>query len=240
MNKSFLIVIPAHNEEVILTANIGQLVEFCRARLNAHKWHIVIAENGSIDNTAQIARAIVAEHEQVLVMQNQTAGKGAAIRAAWAAADDDLLFFMDADLSTDLEILPRMITALENGTDVVVGSRLIGGAKVSRGLFREVGSRFYNLLARAVLNLSFRDFQCGCKGITQSAARKVLPRLISDQWFMDTELLAQAKALGLSVEELPVHWVEHRDTRRESTVSSFKVFFALCRELVALRRRLRN
>jgi hypothetical protein len=78
---------------------------------------------------------------------------------------------------------------------------------------REVISRGYNLLLRAVLRTRFSDAQCGFKAIRAEVARAVLPAVRDDGWFFDTELLVVAQRAGLRISEVPVEWIEDADSR---------------------------
>jgi hypothetical protein len=120
---------------------------------------------------------------------------------------------MDVDLSTDVSALPRLVETLRSGADIAIGSRLIPGAKVTRGLKREVISRGYNLIIQMSHNASFRDAQCGFKGVTRRVVRELLP-LVEDQgFFFDSELLLIAEGKGYRIVEVPVTWTDDPDSR---------------------------
>src|SRR5205823_10509627 len=85
--------------------------------------------------------------------------------------------------------------------------------RVVRGTKRELISRAYNGLLRAFLRARFTDAQCGFKAIRRDAAMRLLPSVIDDGWFFDTELLVLAQRAGLRIHEVPVDWVDDPDTR---------------------------
>ena len=121
---------------------------------------------------------------------------------------------MDVDLSTDLSSLGDLLVALlEDRADVMIGSRLAPGAKVTRGLRREVISRSYNILLRASLGLGVSDAQCGFKAIRRDVLTPLLDLVQDDSWFFDTELLYHARRSKLAIHEIPVRWVEDTDSR---------------------------
>ena len=121
---------------------------------------------------------------------------------------------MDVDLSTDLTAVPCMIKALESGYDVAVGSRLIKGARVySRTVKREIISRSYNYLIKALFLNKFTDAQCGFKAMTREAAALLLPSVKDQGWFFDTELLIVAEKNGLKIKDIPVIWTDDPDSR---------------------------
>lgn len=133
---------------------------------------------------------------------------------AWAASDALVLAYLDEDLSTDLACLPPLVEPLLRGeADLSIGSRLAPGAVVQRGRLRETLSRGYNRLLRRVLRVGFTDAQCGSKAIRRECARELLPVVQDDAWFFDTGLLAIAERRGLTIAEVPVRWVENRDSR---------------------------
>jgi glycosyl transferase family 2 len=141
-------------------------------------------------------------------------GRGRALRTAWMASDARVLAYMDIDLSTRLDSLTALIVPIVAGiSDISIGSRLAPGALVTRSMRREVISRGYNLLLRAVLRTRFSDAQCGFKAIRAEVARAVLPAVRDDGWFFDTELLVVAQRAGLRISEVPVEWIEDADSR---------------------------
>ncbi len=207
------IVIPVYNEQAALAGSIRRLHAFLNAEL-PYAWRIVIADNASTDATLPIARALATELDHVTVAHLDGKGRGRALRAAWTAGDADVLAYMDVDLSTDLRALLPLVSALVSGhSEVAIGSRLARGARVVRGRKRELISRAYNRLLRTGLRARFCDAQCGFKAIRADAAAQLLPEVVDDGWFFDTELLIAAQRHGMRIHEVAVDWVEDRDSR---------------------------
>ena len=179
-----------------------------------HSARITIAENGSADGTWELAQSLAGEISGVQAMHLEEAGRGGALKAAWAGSDAEVLAYMDVDLSTGLNALAPLVAPLLSGhSDLAIGTRLARGARVTRGVKREVISRSYNLLLRAALRASFSDAQCGFKAIRADRARKLLPLVTDTGWFFDTELLVLAQRARLRIHEVPVDWIDDPDTR---------------------------
>jgi len=212
MSPSVSIVIPVFNEETILAESIERLVGQL-GRDFPHRYEIVIANNGSTDGTLGIARSLADRNPNVRVLHLEEKGRGRALKTAWLESSSDILSYMDADLSSDIGAFPALIEPLANGRyDLAIGSRLLDPKLTTRCLKRELASRVYNLLHRTLLHTGFRDAQCGFKAITRQAARPLLPLVEDTNWFFDTELLVLAQRHGCRILELPVRWVENRNT----------------------------
>jgi len=192
---------------------VRELDEFIRARCRfSHR--ITIAENASTDATLAIAQRLADELPAVSVLHLDEKGRGRAVRAAWARSDADVLAYMDVDLSTDLDALPRLVAPLLAGRgDLVIGSRLAPGAEVTRSLRRELISRAYNIILRVSLSLGVADAQCGFKAGRREVIQALLPSVADEEGFFDTELLHAARRSAFAVRELPVRWIEDRDSR---------------------------
>lgn len=216
MSSSTLVdvVIPVHNEEEALEHSIATLSAFLEANC-PYRWRIVIADNASTDRTPEIGRRLAQQNERVDYIRLEQKGRGRALRYAWSHSAADVLSYMDVDLSTDLSCFIPLIEPLANGRyGVAIGSRLAPGARVKRGLKREVISRIYNLMIRILFpRKRFTDAQCGFKAITQSAARELLPLVKDQAWFFDSELLLKAEARGYRIHEVPVKWIDDPGTR---------------------------
>lgn len=207
------IVVPVHDEEVILERSITRLVEHLETTF-PYEWRIVIADNASTDGTPEVVGRLVAADERVVGMRLDRKGKGRALREAWSASDADVVAYTDVDLSTGLTGLLPLIAPLVSGhSDLAVGSRLSAGSVVARGPKRELISRAYNLLLRLVFAVRFRDAQCGFKAARTDVARLLLPAVEDDTWFFDSELLLLAEHNGLRVHEVPVDWIDDPDSR---------------------------
>ena len=207
------VTIPVFNEETRLGASIPALHRFLKERCR-FEFEIVIVDNGSTDRTLPIANAFSQSHDAVRVLHLDEKGRGRALRHSWCASSADVLSYVDVDLSTDLAAFPPLIEALlGGGYDVAIGSRLLKPLLTQRTLKREIVSRVYNLIIKTVFHTRFLDAQCGFKAITRNAANELLPLVEDTGWFMDTELLILAETLGYRIFELPVHWVEDRDSR---------------------------
>jgi glycosyltransferase involved in cell wall biosynthesis len=230
------VTVPTFNEEQCLETNVRRLVAFF-GELPSVSYEVVIADNGSTDNTLSLAHSLSKELNGVRVLHLDERGRGRALKAAWRSSQAQVLSYMDADLSSDLRVFPTMLEAVLNGRcDIAVGSRLLNPASTKRGLKREVMSRVYSTMVRRLFGVGFSDAQCGFKVIRREAAEQLLPMVEDEGWFFDTELLVLAERSGLRILDVPVPWVERKETR----VELLSTILADLKGLLSLRRRLRR
>jgi glycosyltransferase involved in cell wall biosynthesis len=207
------VTLPVFNEEVQLAESVGRLRAFLQDQGQFH-WDIVIADNGSTDRTAEIAAGLRRRWPDLRVEHLPGKGRGRALRKVWSESLADILSYMDVDLSTDLEALPRLIQPLAGRQyDVATGSRLLPESQTTRCWKREMISHAYNWLIKTTFHTRFSDAQCGFKAITRQAAAELLLLTEDDAWFFDTELLVWAERRGYRILDLPVRWVEDADSR---------------------------
>jgi glycosyltransferase involved in cell wall biosynthesis len=222
------VVIPVYNEELILTRSITTLWNFLRR--NEHfDWTIVIADNASTDNTLDKAQALSRELSNVSYVHIAQKGRGRALRRGWLQSTADIVSYMDVDLSTSLTDFPQLIGAIEDGYDIAIGSRLLPASRVKRSLKREITSRGYNLLTRAMFSTKFRDAQCGFKALDRRAAWKLVPLVQNQEWFFDSELLILAEREGYRIKEIPVKWTEDPDSKVDVFRTALEDFRGLIR-----------
>ena len=209
------IVIPVLNEERALPSSVGALHGFLSGNLGSYDWRVVVADNGSTDATPDVARGLTETYPRVGYLRLEQRGRGRALKRAWLESDADIVGYMDVDLSTDLEALPRLVNAITSeGFDVAIGSRLRKGARVvGRPLDRELISRAYSLMFRAMFLTGFMDAQCGFKVVSRRAALDLVPLVQDTGWFFDTELLILAEKNGYRIKEVPVNWTDDPDSR---------------------------
>ena len=229
MNRSIDLVLPVYNESKSLLSSFEKLYNFMELHVS-RDWIITISENGSSDNTLDIAKTIQRKYKKSRVISNENPGKGLALKNAWLTSSAEIFAYMDLDLSTDIEIIPKFLDEIDNGCDFVIGSRLIKGSKViGRSLKREIISRSYSKIFRFFLSVNFYDAQCGFKFAKKEAVLKILDNCKDEGWFFDTEILYKAEKNNLSICELPVTWVDDPDSKVNIVSTIIKDLIGLAR-----------
>jgi glycosyltransferase involved in cell wall biosynthesis len=210
--ESVEVVVPVYNEQEALPKSIPALCAYLETYF-PYRWSVVIADNASTDATLSVAEGLASAYPGVCVLHIEEKGRGRALKAAWLASEADIVAYMDVDLSTNLWSFLPLVAPLATGhSDVAIGSRLLRGAAVTRQWKRELISRCYNLLIKAMFRNGFSDAQCGFKAIKRSVAQELLPWVEDNEWFFDTELLLLAEERGYRISEVPVDWVEDLDS----------------------------
>jgi len=209
------IVIPVLNEERGLSRSIDAIIKYCDENLPSWNYRVVIADNGSTDGTPEIGQFLAVEHQVVSYVRIHQKGRGRALKQVWSVSKSDIVAYMDVDLSTDLEALPRALYQVtERKMDICVGSRLLSKSIVeNRSFYRGFISRCYSLLFRLLFFVSFRDAQCGFKVVLKSSLDDVLEHVRDSGWFFDTELLILFEKSGFKVSEIPVVWVDDPNSK---------------------------
>ncbi|MBE0658908.1 MAG: glycosyltransferase family 2 protein [Bryobacteraceae bacterium] len=226
------------NEAHVLESSIERVRHYLTESGFPHDWRIVIVNNGSTDATGDVAASLSASHPDVVCHQLQRRGRGLALRHAWTHSSADAVCYMDVDLSTELtHIQPLIAAILDQGFDVAIGSRLLPGSRTGRSLKREFISRAYNLIVRLAFHTHVKDAQCGFKAASRSAVERVVPRVVDDGWFFDTELLVLAEAEGMRINEIPVNWHEDPDSRVKLISTAIEDLKGILRVWRTLRRR---
>jgi glycosyltransferase involved in cell wall biosynthesis len=202
---------------------------------------LLIIDNASTDKTFQISNKLSQENPEILVTQCLDKGRGAALTKTWLANHGhDIYAYMDIDLATDLKDFPVLLSHIEEGHKVVTGSRYTEGADIERLPKREFLSRIYNGLLKLFFGVKFRDAQCGFKAFDGATLAGILPATKDNGWFWDSELLILAERAGHQVKEVPVVWREIRDEIRKSKVSPFTEVVRQLKNILYLRKDLRN
>jgi glycosyltransferase involved in cell wall biosynthesis len=202
------IIIPAYNESRRLP---NTLVDIDK-RLSGvdYTYEILVMNDGSTDNTAEVTRKMSAHIKNLKVVDNPVnRGKGAVVRDGMLIGQGNYRLFMDADNATTIDHFGKMIEHFKAGADVVIGSRSVKGAELDppEPLYRQIPGRLGNLLIQALLLPGIWDTQCGFKAMSDRAAEEIFSMMKITGWGFDIECLALAKELGYKIQEIPVHWV---------------------------------
>jgi dolichyl-phosphate beta-glucosyltransferase len=203
------VVIPAYNEEARLPPTLQRVQDWlARSGLRSE---ILVVDDGSRDGTVRVAEAA-----GVRVLAGEpNRGKGYAVRRGMLEALGARRLMTDADLSTPIEDVTRLLSALDAGADVAIASRALAGSNVEirQPWYRENMGRLFNLVVRALLLPSLRDTQCGFKLFTARAAETAFRAARLDGFSFDVEVLYLAHRAGLRIAEVPVTWRNDEATR---------------------------
>jgi len=215
----YSIIIPAFNEKFRLPATLEAVM--CCVREHAWTVEILVINDGSTDNTAQIVRDFAQTAPEIRLLENPgNRGKGYSVRNGMLAAQGRIVLFTDSDLSSPIAEAVRLFDAIEQGADIAIGSRWLEADRQTQRqpVYRQFFGRCFNLVTRMVMNLPFADTQCGFKAFTHDAARTVFSLQTIDGWGFDPEILFIGLRHGLWIREVAVSWA-HDERSRVSYLS---------------------
>lgn len=221
-SKPFLsVIVPAYNEAERIPATLLDMDR--RLSERDYAYEIIVVNDGSKDNTADVVRRLAAGPVKKLkLLDNQeNRGKGAVVRQGMLLAEGDYRLFTDADNSTSIDQFDAMIPFFKERYAVVAGSRAVKGARLDppQPIWRQIPGKIGNLIIQALLLPGLWDTQCGFKAFTAEAAERVFRVARIDRWGFDVEALALAKHFGCRIKEVPVRWVN--DLRSHVKASAY-------------------
>jgi dolichyl-phosphate beta-glucosyltransferase len=230
MSITYSIVIPAYNEGTRLGATLEKVLAYLRQQgWNAE---VIVVNDGSRDNTADLVREFAAKNPVLRLVENPgNRGKGYAVRNGMLNARGEIVVFSDADLSSPIEEMPKLLAALAAGADIAIGSRWLNAELQTQrqSLLRQAFGRIFNLLNRIILGLRFKDTQCGFKAFTRKSVQTILPLQRIERWGFDPEILFLARKFGFRVEEVAVSWGHSGDTRIHPLLDGARMFQEMLR-----------
>jgi glycosyltransferase involved in cell wall biosynthesis len=236
MTPEISIIIPAFEEEARVGTSIDRILSYLRDV--SVRAELIVVDDGSKDRTAEVAQAAFESAGDIatkVIRYQQNRGKGLAVKTGLLAASSDIALFSDADLSTPIEEMPKLIDPIRNGEyDLTFGSRaldrsLIGTHQPWR---REQGGKVFNLVVRTLTGMPFWDTQCGFKAFNMTKFRSLLDFMQIDRFGFDVEFLYVAQLHGLRLKEVPVRW--NNDER--SKVSVVRDSTRMFKEVTEIRR----
>ena len=235
MLPAFSVIVPAFNEADRIGETLRVTINYIRA--HSPEGELIVVNDGSTDGTGDVVRDVLARESSLparLLDNSRNRGKGAAVRQGLLEARKPIAVFFDADLSTPIDELPKIVEPIAGGeVDLAFGSRalnrkLIGHRQPWR---REQGGRVFNLLARLATGLPFWDTQCGFKSFRMAACREIIAAGKVEGFGFDVELLFLAQRAGLRLREIPVRWNHYEGSKVHFLHDSVRML----REVMSLR-----
>ena len=210
------IIIPAYNEQSRIADSLYKVKDYLAAQ--SYQSEIIVVDDGSRDLTTEVVKFIdiygkeTKEQDEGQLMENiKNVGKGFSIARGMIKASGDIVLFSDADLSTPIEEVEKLLPWFAQGYDVVIGSRKLAESEVEKKpWYRDAMSLLFNLAVQAISVPGIKDTQCGFKAYRREAAHNIalLQRIYG--FGFDVEHLYIARKQGFKIKEVAVKW-EHMD-----------------------------
>lgn len=226
------IIFPVLNEKLRLESGITRTVEYLQ-KIGYSDYEIWIVDNGSEDETPDIARNLCKQYDKVKYERIGIRGVGAAFRRGVECSSGQVVGYMDIDLSTNIRHLGEAIHIFRTKQEVeyINGSRFARESDThGRKWYRRLTSRGLLILLKLFLGMKSTDAICGFTFIRRSTALALIEASSKDNgWFYMIELLLRAEKRGVRILDYPVEWQEDYNT-------TVKVFRTVCNYIVQIGR----
>lgn len=220
----FSLIIPAYNEAERIGKSLLSAKDYLADFFSSYE--IIVVDDGSSDNTAEIAKNY--SNNIKVFKLDRNSGKGAAVRRGMLEASGSYRVFSDADFSTPIYELKKIMDELKSNADICIGSRAIRPEliKVHQPFFRELLGKTFNVFVQTLLFSGIKDTQCGFKGFKDYAAENIFSKAKIDGFGFDVEILYIAKKEGYKIAQVPVEWYND-DRTTVSPIKGVKAFLEL-------------
>jgi len=206
------VVIPAFNERDRLGPSLVAL-SAALPSLTREPVEVVVVDSASTDGTREVAARYADRFDELVVLRDEIAGKGRAVRRGMLEARGRYRMMADADFAMPPHQIGRFLEALQADADVAIGTRASRESDVERSSGRQLAGRAFNAFTRALLLPDLHDTQCGFKGFRAEVAECVFRRSRIEGFAFDLEILYLTRRLGWRIEEVPITWRDDGDTR---------------------------
>lgn len=232
MNEKLTIVIPVFNEAKKIEATINEVTGYLSRK--GYSYELIIVDDGSEDDTLDVIKRYKAlnSNGNIRILENSpNRGKGFVVRKGIIEATGDYILFMDADNSTRIFELERMLPCFEEGYDVIIGSRRLKNVPsdivISQPSSRHILGEIYIYISRLFFKISVRDYNCGFKMFKNNVAKKIFSKQMMDDWSFDLETLFLVEKYCFKIKEVPVNWKHYEDSKVRPVLDGIKSFISI-------------
>jgi len=202
------IVIPAYNEEKRIGRTLEEIIGYLKTK--DYGYEIIVVDDGSTDSTREVVRKFERKDSGVRVIENKTGkGKGYSVRRGMLETSGKFALFTDADLSTPIKEVEKLIQWLEKDYDITIGSRSLPDSQIEirQSFLREGMGKVFNKIMNLIVFTGFKDTQCGFKCFKRHVVNKVFGQQKIIGFAFDVENILIAKRHGFRIKEIPVRWL---------------------------------
>ena len=232
---SINLLFPVLNERLRLRSGIEKAMAYLRGNVTI-PYKLTILDNGSEDETPEIARELEKKYPEVTYVRLEERGVGIAFRKGIELNDSALVGYMDIDLSTDIKYLWRTIELFQTRPELeyINGSRFSKDSDTrGRKWYRKITSMGLVFLLKAIFHMKATDAVCGFTFLRRETAKRLAAVCSNDNgWFYTIEFLLRAERMGIVIYDMPVEWQEDYNT----TVKVWKTIKNYLIQIYRLRR----
>ncbi len=222
------LIIPTFNEAKRLPTSLEKLIDFLKTFPESTE--VIIVDDCSSDATFEIASTFKNKIKNLKVLRlEKNLGKGWAVKNGFLAATGDIVIFTDADFSTPIEEINKLLQKINDGFDIAIGSRALnrGLVKKHQNPLREFMGRIFNLLVQLIAIKGISDTQCGFKAFKRSTTADIFEKQVIFDFGFDVELLFLARKKGLKIAEVATLWYNDPSSRVNPIKDSFLTLYDL-------------
>lgn len=227
-NKMISLIIPVFNEEKRLGASLEKLIVFLQNFKT--EIEILIIDDASTDATLNVANSFKSRLKDLKVLHlAKNLGKGWAVKNGFFAASGDIVVFTDADFSTPIEEITKLLEKINSGFDIAIGSRALDRSLVKKhqNPLRETMGRIFNFFVQFLAIKGIADTQCGFKAFRKETTKELFEKQIIYDFGFDVELLFLARKKGLKIIEVPTFWYNDPSSNVNPIKDSILMFYDL-------------
>lgn len=225
------IVIAAYNEEKRIRKSLVRVKEYLTGQ--DMDYEIIVVDDGSIDRTSKVLKDSTSDIPHLkIISYEMNKGKGYALRKGALASKGEIVLLTDADLSTPIEELSRLLPLIhDNECDIVIGSRALALSEIikKQPWWRQSMGKIFNKVVKILVLDDFSDTQCGFKIFSGDIARGLFREARIDRFAYDVEILALAKKKGYRISEAPIKWINSPESKVNPIWDSLQMLFDLLR-----------
>lgn len=222
------IIIPAYNEQHRISSTLEKIQLFMDNK--GAEYEIIVVDDGSGDKTVSVVESAIQVNPRISLIRNGiNKGKGYSVKNGFLNARGQYLLFSDADLSTPIEEMDKLINRVESGFDGAIGSRALKESDIiiHQPWYRETMGKIFNVIVRTTAVNGFKDTQCGFKCFTNKVGQDICRRQLLERFSFDVEMLYIAKKHKYNICEVPVKWLNNPATKVSAIRDSIRMFFDL-------------
>jgi dolichyl-phosphate beta-glucosyltransferase len=225
------VVIPAYNEEERLPMTLKRTYDYLSTR--SVSFEVIVVDDGSTDRTVAMAERFFRSRKGGTVLKNLgNHGKGFSVKRGVLRARGRYILFSDADLSTPIEELDKLLQPIQDGScDIAIASRghRESDVRVPQPWYRKTMGQIFNIFVQLLAVRGIKDTQCGFKCFKKDAAMRIFPQQQLTGFGFDVEILYIARKAGYAIREVPVAWINSPKSRVHVITDSARMFSDLWR-----------